>query len=160
VDRQALFNRIIEHVYDSVTDPGAQRHLLADTGALLNSHCANLRIVLRREPLCSAWHGFGDRPAQFFDRGVAENEWRKSTLTVKGSMGLGVHFGSEGIEHGKLIKTLFYQDYCKPFGIDYGLAIIFLSHQEDLGGLEYIEVIGEAITPHRKGDCLPSSFRT
>jgi DNA-binding CsgD family transcriptional regulator/PAS domain-containing protein len=134
-NRQALFDRIIETVYDSVTDLGAQRRLLADTGALLNSHCANLRIARRGEPVHSTWHGFGDYPSQFFDRGVAENEWRKSLVAVRRSMDVGVHFGSEGIKHSELIKTLFYEDHCKPFGIDYSLGIIFRSHQDGVGVL-------------------------
>ena len=135
MDRQTLFDRIIETIYDSAADSGAQRRLVADIGALLDSHCANFRIVRRKKPMIGIWHGFPDHPDQFFAEGVAENEWRRGLLETKGALGVGIHFGSEGIAHSELVKTRFYHDFCEPFGIDYSIAAYFLSERDDLGVL-------------------------
>jgi DNA-binding CsgD family transcriptional regulator len=148
MDRQAPVDRIIESIYDSAVDSGAQRRLVADIGALLGSHCANLRIVRRNQPIIGIWRGFPDFPDQFFAAGVAQNEWRRGLLETKGELEVGVHFGSEGIARSELVKTRFYDEFCKPFGIDYSVAAYFQSERGNVG------VLG-VYRSYRRGDYGP-----
>jgi DNA-binding CsgD family transcriptional regulator/PAS domain-containing protein len=127
MDQQRLLDRIRETIYASATDVGAQQRLLAEIAGLFDSDCANLGVLRR------AWHGFPDYPATFFEEAVAEDQWRRSLLEAEGSMAVGVHFDSRHISHGKLMQTRFYNDYCKPCGVDYSVAVCFLAERDDLG---------------------------
>jgi DNA-binding CsgD family transcriptional regulator len=131
--RQVSFDQIIETVYASITDLGARRRLLAEIAALLDSACANLAVLRRGELVFGVWHGFLDYPTAFFKNATAEDQWRKSLIEAKGSMEIGVHFGSRYISHNQLTQTRFYNDYCKPCGIDYSVAVCFLSEHDTLG---------------------------
>src|SRR5262245_37217725 len=131
--RQMSFDRVIETIYASITDSGARQRLLAEIAVLLDSPCANLAVLRRGELVFGAWHGFPDYPDDFFKEAAAEDEWRRSLLEAKGSMAVGVHFGSSHISHGELVRTRFYNDYCKPCGVDYSMAACLLSEQDNLG---------------------------
>jgi DNA-binding CsgD family transcriptional regulator len=133
MDRQKLFDQIIETIYASATDAGARQRLLVEIAELFDSDCANLGVLRRGDLVFGAWHGFPDYPVKFFEEAVAEDQWRRSLLEAKGSMAVGVHFGSRHISHGELVQTRFYNDYCKPCGVDYSVAACFLSEQDDLG---------------------------
>jgi DNA-binding CsgD family transcriptional regulator/PAS domain-containing protein len=135
MDQQRLFEQIIEAIYASATDAGARQRLLVKIAELFGSDCANLGVLRRGELVFGAWHGFPDYPVTFFKEAVAEDEWRRSLLEAKGSMPVGVHFGSRHIPHDKLMQTRFYNDYCRPCGVDYSVAACFLSEQDDLGVL-------------------------
>jgi PAS domain-containing protein len=131
--RQVSFDQIIETVYASITDLGAQQRLLAEIAALFDSDCANLAVLRRGELVFGVWHGFPDYPTAFFKNATAEDQWRKSLIEAKGPMEIGVHFGSRHISHNELTRTRFYNDYCKPCGIDYSVAVCFLAEQDTLG---------------------------
>jgi DNA-binding CsgD family transcriptional regulator len=131
--RQVSFDQIIETVDAGITDPGVWRRLLAEIAALLDSPCANLVVLRRGELVFGAWHGFPDYPTAFFKNAAVEDQWRKSLIEAKASMEIGVHVGSRHISHEELTQTSFYNDYCKPCGIDYSVAACFLAEQDGLG---------------------------
>jgi DNA-binding CsgD family transcriptional regulator/PAS domain-containing protein len=132
MDRQTSFDRILAATYD-IADLGAQRRLLGEIAALLDSHCANLAVLRRDELLFGSWHGFPDYPARFLEEAAAIDQWRRSLLEAEGAMSVGVHFGSRHITHRDLARTRFYSDYCKPCGVDYSIAACFLSDRDHLG---------------------------
>jgi hypothetical protein len=133
MDQQRLFDRVIETIYASATDIVAQQRLLAEIAELFDSNCANLAVLRRGEVVFGVWHGFPDYPTAFFKNATAEDQWRKSLIEAKGSMEIGVYLGSRHISHNELTQTSFYNDYCKPCGIDYSLAACFLAEQDTLG---------------------------
>jgi PAS domain-containing protein len=135
MDQQRLFDRVIETIYASATDIGAPQRLLAEIADLFDSDCANLVVLRRGELVLGVWHGFPDYPTAFFKNAAVEDQWRKSLVDAKGSMEIGVHFGSQHISHNELTQTRFYNDYCKPCGIDYSVAACFLAEQDTLGVL-------------------------
>jgi hypothetical protein len=91
---QVSFGQIIETVGASITDLGARRRLLAEIATLLDSPCATLVVLRRGEVVFGVWHGFPDYPTTFFKNAAVEDQWRKSLIEGKGSMEIGVHFGS------------------------------------------------------------------
>ena len=130
---QATFDRIVGQIYDAATDSAGWQPVLAEIGALSDSHCANLAVLRRDELLFGTWHGVPDYPLQFFKEAAAEDQWRRSLLASERSMKVGVHFGSRYITPAELMKTRFYIDYCRPCGVDYSVAACFLSDADNLG---------------------------